>query len=89
MGEEVIVYDSDVVCACCEHEGVKTHEFQVAVQWKAEGARVPMNLCEVCSSSGLSHSVTWPIFCKDQKLHKALGWIANEILLRLPAKEAE
>lgn len=80
-------YDLDVVCENCGHEGAKTRRFEChGEQLKGVFDRAERHYCNVCSATFLSAATNYPTQCPDVRLWKSIGWIANEILSRLPEK---
>lgn len=79
-----MAYDQTEPCDNCGHEGAKTQRFDCDSE--RPGARIPRNFCAVCAKTHLSKATNYPRQCGDPYLYKALGWITNEILSRLPEK---
>ncbi len=85
-----MTFDLDIACQNCNHELAKTARFEChGEDSKGPLHRVERYYCEVCSSTHLSSATNYPRQCPDIRLWQSIGWIANEILSRLPAKEDE
>jgi len=73
--------DGEVLeCDCCGS--------QVATSVFANGLPAKDGrLCEVCSSTFLSHAFWYPEQVSDTRLYKSIAIIANMILARLPPEK--
>lgn len=90
--------DNGIVCACCGHERAMLHKFKCgpgqdgsnAEGHHGQGEGYFNYLCHMCSATYLSHHVTYlRLYGEHHHLFSSIGWIANELSLKLEDMKAE
>ena len=71
-------------CECCEYPA-PVYLFERTMT--SRGTRA-LNLCEVCSSTHLAVAEKYPMQVSDGQLYRAIGWVANHIISKLPQPPA-
>ena len=64
-----------IECDCCGY-WTETAEYEPSIEIRRSQFGL-VYLCEICGTSGLDISVMYPSQCKEPRLYRAIGWIAN------------
>ena len=80
MSEYQKLTDEDgepIECDCCQYPAPVSLFKNTLTEYSNMIVGEDKYFCEICASTFLSSSVTYPSQCNDPKLHQSIGWIAN------------